>query len=306
LTAADEFVLFSALEQGMTILSDHIDGEVFTDEQDALLVEAAKAHRTIFLSNLRLVVNIAKKYSNFGIPLIDVIQDGNIGLTKGIARFDIHKGFKFSTYATSWVRQEITRAIGDRSRLIRVPIHNHEKWIDLKQGISELEIDLGRVATEEEIAEATGYSVKQVRDLLRVGEINIPSLDQHIGDGETEMMDSVADSDGSDFNDEFMHFLDTEKLNEIFQSNWGANDREKIVLSMRYGVYVKALEGVTVTVGDGRTISYEELMEDVPTTDGLTLEVISQIFGVTRERIRQLEKNALETFRSRITGAYNG
>ncbi len=255
-------------------------GNLLTHEEEIDLSKRAKqgdkrARKRLIEKNLRLVVSVAKKYRGYGLPFEDLIQEGNIGLMKAVEKFDPDRGFRFSTYATWWIRQAVQRAVADKGRTIRVPVHMTEKIRKVSRAYNELSAELEREPSEEEIAGRLGWSIDEVR--LTMGAMpDATSLDQPVGtdDASTSQLgDFVEDELASDTPGEVMREMETEHLREAIER---LPERNRYVLIRRYGL-------------DDRAPA--------------TLAQLSDELGVSRERVRQLQREAERMLKS---GEYGG
>lgn len=268
LTADDEVRLAKDIETGRKAeLALENEKDQTKRRQLGQMVRAGEEARQIFIrSNLRLVVSIAKRYGHARLPFLDLVQEGNLGLIRAVEKFEYRKGFKFSTYATWWIRQAITRAIADKSRTIRVPVHMMDTITQMQTAEGNLTKRLGRKPSDEELAEESGLTVQKIREARKVAPEPV-SIFEPIGEDNATLGDFIEDLDAAAPFELIASKLNIENLRFVLER---LTERERTVIEMRYG-----LNG----------------------SEPSTLDEVGRHFNVTRERIRQIEAKALAKMR---------
>lgn len=271
LDAAKEVDLSKAIEAGL--YAEHLLGEdrvpegVDREDLERLVVEGERAKDLFIRANLRLVVSIARRYVRSGMPMLDLIQEGNTGLVRAVEKFDYERGYKFSTYATWWIRQAISRAIAQQERTVRLPVHLVEDVNRMRNVARQLTRELGSDPEPEQIAAALGVTVERVNELVRWSQDTV-SLDTPVGDdGDTNLGDLVADSDAPSPEEIVLTGLERQRIEGLLNH---LDDRSAGIMRARYGLE------------DGREHSLTE---------------VASRFSLSRERIRQLEIQALGRLR---------
>jgi RNA polymerase primary sigma factor len=265
--AAPVVVVSGSADSLQLFLADVGRHKLLTAAEEVMLAKRIErgdvtAKRHMIESNLRLVVSIAKGYRGLGVPFLDLIQEGTLGLNRAVEKFDWRRGYKFSTYATWWIRQSVQRAVANHARTIRVPVHVVERQQKLSRAARRLEVELGREATKEELAEATGLPMQHVDEALGAANASV-SLNQTVGaDDEGELGDLFADREAADPFDEAEESLRRQGVRRALEA---LPERERRILELRFG-----FEG-----------------------EPWTLEAIGNELDLTRERVRQLEGQAL-------------
>ena len=270
LTAEDEVELAKAIEAGL-FAEEKLGGgmpmlDAINSDLELLVAEGTRAKQRLTEANLRLVVSIAKRYIGRGLVFLDLIQEGNLGLIRAVEKFDYTRGYKFSTYATWWIRQAITRAIADQARTIRVPVHMVETINKLARVQRQLHQELGREATAAEIGAELGLEVGRVAEIQRIAQEPV-SLQSPIGEEESDLGDFIEDADAVVPMEAAAFIMLQDQLDRVLDQ---LAEREQRIIQLRFGL-----------------------------TDGhpRTLEEVGREFGVTRERIRQIESKTLAKLR---------
>ncbi len=271
LSVAEEIKLANQIQAMLPLL----DKKNLTLEEKKIIRQGQRAKQKMVKANLRLVVSIAKKYQNRGMALLDLIQEGSIGLMKGVEKFDPSKGYKFSTYIYWWIRQAMTRAIANQARTICLPLHITQDLNKIKKVTRQLFISLGRKPTDREIAEELNLEVKKLNSLVRAAKITEPkSLNLTIDENQTELGQILADDSASpsDF------VAKQEMRSQIQNLLYTLSTQQRDVITLRYGL------------NDGKTMTYEQ---------------IGSQCGISRERVRQINNKAMKLLQQEAIAHFN-
>ena len=260
LTAEEEVKLANQIQAMLPLLHK----EDLTLEEKKIIQQGQRAKRKMVQANLRLVVSIAKKYLNRGLTLLDLIQEGSIGLMRGVEKFDPGKGYKFSTYSYWWIRQAMTRSIANQARIIRLPLHITQDLNKVKKVTRQLSLSLGRKPTDREIAKELDIDVKKLNSLVQAARITKPkSLNLTIDENQTELGQILADDSASPSD-----FVAKQEIRSQIQNLlYALSPKQRDVITLRYGL------------NDGKTMTYEQ---------------IGNHCGISRERVRQIKNQAMK------------
>lgn len=296
LSSRDADVYFEYIDHGVELYKSGIDLTNLSTSEEMAVLKLVAARQVIIMTNLRLVMKIAKKYKNPAIDDVDLIEEGIIGLSKAVDRFDRSKGFEFSTYAHEWIPQGITRAINIQARTIRVPVHIHDKHRKVSKQIEKLNISLGREPTNDELLEATGMSVDDIAVLMQQGAYNLASIDAKLGNSEDEGSDTLGYFHGTtDLNLEKVDGTPTSaKLLEELIIKANLDNRRLFVVGLRSEIDLTDFGDFYVKKSDGTTISYSQAQLLLQSRIKVEVKDIGDILGMSRQYIRSLEVSAME------------
>jgi RNA polymerase primary sigma factor len=268
LTRDDEVDLAKRIEAGREASRKLSNGNGHDSRAlQSVIEDGARAREHLILANLRLVISVAKKYQNYGLPLLDLIQEGNLGLMRAIKKFDYRKGFKFSTYATWWIRQAISRSVADKGRVIRLPVHVHTQLRQISKTRQRLQLELEREPTPKEIAPQVDISPQRIKELLRQTQTSVTLDTPDEDDEQAALFERIPDEDALDPVDLLNNQEQVKSVHDLLEV---LTPREERVLRLRFGLHGGA---------------------------PLSLRAIGEKIELTRERVRQIEASALDVLR---------
>lgn len=285
--------LFRRIERGLSVYKRLKNLNDIKLDDEAALVDLVAAYEVVHNTNMRLVASVAFKYTRSfnGEALLDYVQVGSEGLEQAIHLFDYRRGFKFSTYAMNWIKQAIRRDIANNSRTIRLPVHEHDKWVKVINAENQLWLQLQRQPTPEDIAEATGFSAEKVAELLRTGRRELKSLNEPVDEsGESEFGDFIPQKEES-VDKVVARGLDNENTMRHIFSSKQLSEQEKVILSLRFGIYAPELEEFPINSTYG---SYKAIADEAVAKGGMEKKYIGYALGIKREEIGKIEERALE------------
>ena len=287
----DEVDLAMAIEAGKEadarLAAGRLRAKKSIDAAKKAVRVAEAARQRFIMANLRLVVSVARKYQGQGLPLLDLIQEGNIGLMRAVELFDWRRGFKFSTYATWWIRQGITRAIADRSRSIRLPVHIHDRLRKLNRTRFQFAQTMGREPSREELAKALDTTVEEIDDLTEMGRREPLSLQSPVGE-DTELGDLIEELDSDAPFNEVEDTLLREEMLDAVTETFKQESREHLVIALRYGLDIP--EHLKDQIDPKK-------LEQIPFGQPLSLRETGKVLELSGERVRLIEREALRKLR---------
>ncbi len=291
--------LYTRIEKGMKLYQTIGSTEALSQEEEEVFVDTTIAWQKVYLSNLRLAAHKALKYERAELlPALDMINEANIGLASGVSRYDITKGFEFSTYATTWIEHDIRKALSEQSRLIRIPRDHHDDWLKTHRTERKLTSKLDREPTIEETASESGMTIERVEELRRIGKVSLISLNQprttHIT-GVSEFQDFVPDSKQEA---ELETVTENEEIRSIF-TNSALNDTAKLIISLHFGVLAENLKGAVIQVGlrKNNKIDYDAVFS----AEGYKITKISETIHIHPFKVRKILEKALADLRKSST-----
>ena len=306
LSAKDEKELFGYIEKGIVLYKSGINLDNLSETEMQTVLDLVASRQTIYITNLRLAIHYSNRYKYLqsgAMTFDDIVEESIIGLGEAISRFNISMGNKFSTFAVNYIKKQITRSIGNQSRQIRLPMHRHQKFLKIRQCVKGLESSLDREPTDDEIVSYIEENVneKMTSDeyhaLMKDGKTDLISLNKKISPSDSdsqELMDFIKDN--ADLNSDIDTMINEEsrqgEINQIINRS-GINDRTKMIIGLYFGLNPEAIGNITVETSNGTQITYEQAFLVMKTWKKSTLERISSLLGITRERVRQIKLSGL-------------